>query len=63
MLAWPDFVVAGVMGTLGLTAAPAVVRHAKTELANIPQAAYEKVPAVMPGYRISTNFVIDRLSP
>lgn len=34
--AWPDFFVAGVMGTLGLTAALAVVRHARTELANIP---------------------------
>lgn len=34
--AWPDLVVAGVMGTLGLTAAAAVVRHARKELA--PQA-------------------------
>lgn len=30
--AWPDLVVAGVMGTLGLTAAAAVIRHARMEL-------------------------------
>lgn len=37
--AWPDLVVAGVMGTLALTAALAVVRQARAELANISQAA------------------------
>lgn len=31
--AWPDLAVAGVMGMLGLTAAVAVVRHARAELA------------------------------
>lgn len=31
---WPDLLVAGVMGVLGLTAATAVVRQALTELAN-----------------------------
>lgn len=30
--AWPDLVVAGVMGTLGLSSALAVVRHARKEL-------------------------------
>jgi Co/Zn/Cd efflux system component len=35
--AWPDLIVAGVMGTLGLTSALAVMRHAREELAAIPQ--------------------------
>ena len=29
---WPDLIVAGVMGTLALTAAASVVRHARAEL-------------------------------
>lgn len=33
--AWPDLVVAGVMGVLGLTAATTVIRHARKELARL----------------------------
>ncbi len=39
--AWPDLIVAGVMGMLGLTSALAVVRHAGKELATIPQTAID----------------------
>jgi Co/Zn/Cd efflux system component len=39
--AWPDLIVAGLMGTLGLTSALAVVRHAGKELATIPQTAID----------------------
>ena len=32
--AWPDLVVAGIMGTLALTAGISVVRHARSDIAN-----------------------------
>lgn len=35
---WPDFIVAAIMATLGLTAAVTVVRHARRELADAPHA-------------------------
>ena len=37
--AWPDLIVAAIMGTLGITAAWAVLRHARTEMASIRTSA------------------------
>jgi Co/Zn/Cd efflux system component len=52
--AWPDLVVAGIMGTLGLTSAVAVVQHAKRELASA-RGQLESKP--------TTSLNIDRVSP
>lgn len=52
--AWPDLIVAGVMGTLGLTSALAVMRHAKRELVSA-RGQIESKPAASPN--------IDRVSP
>lgn len=45
--AWPDLIVAAVMGTLGITAAWAVLRHARAELISIRAPAVQ--PAQSPG--------------
>lgn len=56
--AWPDIVVAGMMGTLGLTASLAVVRHAREELVAIPQTVTKRPIQIVD--RILANPDIDR---
>lgn len=48
--AWPDLIVAAIMGTLAVTAGVSVVRHARSDIAGAKAFPVEKAPAVSASY-------------